>query len=248
MPQCKEKFSVEVSFSPKLYEHKLTDKNFITVVVDILRASTSICAALAHGVHEIIPVEGIEHIEKYKQQGFIAACERNGHVVDIADMGNSASEFLDDRLIGKSIVFSTTNGTRIVNMARDADMVVIGSFLNMNALASWLKDQHKNVVIFCAAWKNLFNLEDSVFAGALAELLLEDKCFDTTCDSTKAAIDLWHHAKPDLKYYLSKSSHRNRLKHLVSEEDFLYTLTPDSTDVIPVLNGRGLRAIVKEKK
>ena len=234
--------TLEVVFSPRLYEHKLTKENFVTVVVDILRATTSICAALDHGVKEIIPVSGVEEARKHKHNGQVVACERDGAILDFADIGNSASEFMRDELIGKTIVFSTTNGTKIINMAKDADQVVVGSFVNLSSLGVWLKQQDKNVVIFCAAWKNLFNLEDTVFAGALSELLMEGNHFETVCDSVKGAIDLWHKAKADLPDYLSKSSHRNRLKHLVSDEDFRYTTQIDSTEVIPILKENRLIA------
>lgn len=238
-----EQRTIEVVFSPSLYKHKLTKENFVTVVVDILRATTSICAALDHGVKDILPVSGVEEARKHKHNGQVVACERDGVVLDFADIGNSASEFLRDDLIGKSIVFSTTNGTKIINMAKDADQVLVGSFVNLSALSAWLQQQDKNVVIFCAAWKNLFNLEDTVFAGALSELLMEGGHFATVCDSVKGAIDLWHKAKVDLPGYLSKSSHRNRLKHLVSDEDFKYTTNIDASEVIPILKGNRLVAI-----
>jgi 2-phosphosulfolactate phosphatase len=227
--------SVEVCFSPRLYKFKLTRENFIVVIVDILRATTSICAAFDHGVEKIIPVAGVDEAKKYKQKGFIVACERDGKVLDFADVGNSPSDFQDDAFRGKTIAYSTTNGTKAIHLASDADHIVVGSFTNLTALSNWLKNQAKNVVVLCAAWKNLFNLEDSLFAGALsAKLLTQDK-FITHCDSVKASLDLWSVAKPDLSGYLSKSSHRNRLKHLVSDEDFLYTITPDSNTTIPVL-------------
>ena len=234
--------SIEVCFSPRLYDHKLTTGNFTTVVVDILRATTSICAAFDHGVKDIIPVSGLDEAKSMKNDGFFVACERNGQVMDFADIGNSASDFLRDDLIGKQIVFSTTNGTKTINMARDAEEVLIGSFVNMQSLADHLIKKQENIVIFCAAWKSLFNLEDSVFAGALAEILLKSG-FSTVCDSALGAVDLWHQAKTDLKEYLSKSSHRNRLKHLVSDEDFSYTVTLNSTQVIPVLKGEKLELI-----
>ncbi len=234
--------TVEVCFSPRLYNHKLTKGSFITVVVDILRATTSICAAFDHGVKEIIPVSGLEEARAMKGEGYFVACERNGEVLDFADIGNSASDFIRDDIVGQSVVFSTTNGTKTINMARDADEVLIGSFVNFSSLTDYLISKNENVVVFCAAWKNLFNLEDSVFAGAVAERLL-DHGFSTQCDSAYGAIDMWQKAQDDLKKYLSKSSHRNRLKHLVSEEDFNYTVTLNSTSVIPRLNGDRLELI-----
>jgi len=234
--------TVEVCFSPRLYGHKLTTGKFTTIVVDILRATTSICAAFDHGVMEILPVTGLEEAKDMKDKGYFVACERNGEVMEFADIGNSASDFIRDDLVGKSVVFSTTNGTKTINMARDAQEVLIGSFVNLNALANYLINQQGKVVIFCAAWKNLFNLEDSVFAGALSEILLNNG-FSTDCDSVLGAIDLWHRAKVDLPKYLSKSSHRKRLKHLVSDQDFNYTVTLNSTSVIPVLKGEKLRLL-----
>ncbi|MCK5372395.1 MAG: 2-phosphosulfolactate phosphatase, partial [Cyclobacteriaceae bacterium] len=174
--------TVEVCFSPRLYEHKLTRGKFTTVVVDILRASTSICAAFDHGVRTIIPVSGLDEARELKQKGFFVACERNGEIMDFADIGNSASDFIRDDLVGETVVFSTTNGTKTINMARDAEEVLIGSFVNIKALGDYLIRKNENVVIFCAAWKNLFNLEDSVFAGALAESMLNNG-FTTVCDS-----------------------------------------------------------------
>lgn len=230
-----EKLTIEVCFSPKLYEHKLTQDHFITVIVDILRATTSICAALENGVKEIVPVGGVNEAYAYKHNGHIVACERNGKILDFADIGNSASEFLHENLRGKTVIFSTTNGTNTIKTAGDADEIVAGSFVNISALSRWLLHKKKNVVIFCAAWQNRFNLEDSVFAGALAEKLIENHGFTTTCDSALGAMDLWHQAKQDLHKYLAKTSHRNRLKHLVSDEDFDYTVTPDTSMVVPVL-------------
>lgn len=224
---------VEVCFSPALYPHKLTKTNFIAVISDILRASTSICAALDHGVRKIIPVEGVNEARKLKKKGYIVACERDGKILDFADVGNSPSDFLHRSFKDATIAYSTTNGTRAIQLAADADAIVIGSFINLSSLANWLISQNKNVVILCAAWKNLFNLEDSTFAGAMAEKLLKESNFQTTCDSVKASLDLWSVAKNDLAGYLSKSSHRNRLKHLVSYEDFLYTVKLDATQVIP---------------
>lgn len=228
--------TVEVCFSPRLYNHKLTTGDFITVVVDILRATTSICAAFNYGVKEIIPVSGLDEAKEMKKKGFFVACERNGQVMDFADIGNSASDFIRKDIVGQQVVFSTTNGTKTINMARDAREVLIGSFINIQAVSDSLVKKSEDVVIFCAAWKSLFNLEDSVFAGALAEMLL-NQGFTTVCDSVHGAVDLWHKAKPDLKSYLSKSSHRNRLKHLVSDRDFTYTVTLNSTSVVPFLNG-----------
>ena len=115
------KKTIEVCFSPQLYEFKLTKDDFITVIVDILRATTSICAAFDHGVRKIIPVAGIREAQEYKKKGYLVACERDGQVLDFADIGNSPSDFLVDDYKGKTIAYSTTNGTKAIKLARDAD-------------------------------------------------------------------------------------------------------------------------------
>ena len=147
--------TIEVCFSPKLYGHKLTNGNFTTVVVDILRATTSICAAFDHGVREIIPVSGLDEAKVMKKKGFFVACERNGQVMDFADIGNSASDFIRPDLIDQQVVFSTTNGTKTINMARDAQEVLIGSFVNIQSLAEHLIKRNENVVMFLCCLEKL---------------------------------------------------------------------------------------------
>lgn len=234
------KFQLEVCFSPELYRHKLTKENFAVVVTDIFRATTSICAALANGIGAVIPVSGEAEARKYKEKGYLIACERNGQTMNFADLGNSPSDFMNSRFKNKTIAFSTTNGTQAINLAHeDAGEVLVGSFINLSAVANHLINSDKNVVILCAAWKNLFNLEDALYAGALSDLLLGSDRFETVCDSAKASLDLWNIAKSDLEGYLAKSSHRIRLKSLVSDEDYRYTLAVDSCSIAPVLrNGK----------
>ncbi len=225
---------IEVCFSPKLYEHRLIKETFIGVVADIFRATTSICAAVDYGISKIIPVAGLEEARNMKEKGYLVACERDGKLLDFADIGNSPSDFFKEDLIGKEVVFSTTNGTKAIKLvAEEADDVLVGSFLNVGLIAQYLALKNENVVILCASWKNLFNLEDTLFAGALADVLLSSG-FETECDSTKASLDLWNIAKTDLPGYLRKSSHRNRLKHLLTERDYLLSLSLDSGKFIPL--------------
>lgn len=227
--------TVEVSFSPKLYPFKITREKHITVVTDIFRATTSIISAMDYGIECIIPVAGIDQAKKMKAEGYLVACERDGRLLDFADIGNSPSDFWQPQLKGKTLAFSTTNGTQAINLANeDAMEVLVGAFINLQPLANALLEKDENVIILCAAWKSLFNLEDTLFAGALAEILLQNN-FATQCDSTKAAVQLWQGAKNNLKEYLSNASHRQRLSHILSQADFEYSIQIDLCDVIPVL-------------
>ena len=121
---------------------------------------------------------------------------------------------------------------------------MLGAFSNISVLTKWLASWNKNVVLFCAGWKNKFNIEDTVFAGALAERLLS-KGFVTNCDSTAAAIDLWHVAKPNVLDYIEKAAHRHRLKRLGLDDVLEYCFTPDTTNVIPYLKGDAFVDVLK---
>lgn len=225
--------NLEVCLTPALFD-SYKYQNVIVVVVDIFRATSAIATALEHGVKEIIPVGTIEEARIYKDKGFLIAAERDGIMLDFADFGNSPYNFIGQKLEGKTIVYSTTNGTQAIQLAEKCKKVVIGSFLNHTAVSSWLKNQGSDIVILCAGWKGKFNFEDAVYAGALAKTLIEDSFFSTICDSTLACIDLWSLAEKDLLTYKEKFAHRHRLKKLNLDDVVEYCLTFDINNVIPV--------------
>ncbi len=229
------KRTIEVILAPRLFSNISTKKPYVVVVTDVFRATTSICAALDYGVKAIIPVKRIRHARFLGRLGYIVAAERGGSKVKFAHLDNSATSFFHKIFKGKEIVYSTTNGTKAIKMASSASEIAMGSFVNLNALADWLNRQDKNVVVLCAGWKNRVNMEDSLFAGALSEILMDKYGFTTDCDSAKMALDQWDMAKDDLLGYIDKSSHRNRLRNLVSDKLLQYTFTLDSSKVVPVL-------------
>lgn len=228
------KRTIDTCFSPALYEPDLHSGS-IVIVIDILRASSAICTAFANGAHSIIPVAGIDEARSYKKKGYLVAAERDGFVLDFADFGNSPFNFTSDRVEGKTIVYSTTNGTGIINLASAAGTIAVGSFLNIGALKRWIMNQEKDVMLFCAGWKNRFNLEDTVFAGALATDLMESGLYSTMCDSTLAAIDIWSLAANDLRGYIEKAAQRTRLKEKKLDDCIDFCLSSDFTDKIPVM-------------
>jgi len=230
--------TVEVCFSPGLFQYILTKENFIVVLVDILRATTSICTAFENGVLKIIPVATLEEAKQLKDQGFLVASEQDGKKLDFADFGNSAFNFTRETIGGKTLAYCTTNGTRALEIAKNAEQIAIGSFINIYAMMKWLSLQNKNVVILCSGWKNKFCLEDALFAGALSAALLENSTFDTFCDSARASMDLWNLAKDDLLGYIEKAAHRKRLQKLNLDDVIPYSLHLDQTKVVPVYNGR----------
>lgn len=230
---------LETCFSPALYEADChTDS--IVVIIDVLRASSAICTAFANGAAAIIPVTGVDEARHYKSQGYLVAAERDGYVLDFADFGNSPFNFTKEKVESKTIVYSTTNGTTLINLTSSAFMTVIGSFLNISALSKWLTKQDKSVVLVCAGWKNRFNIEDSVCAGAIADFLLKSRSYSTICDSTHAAIDLWSLARPDLFGYIEKAAQRSRLRDKNLDDCIQFCLTSDFTDKIPVMKNGSL--------
>ncbi|MEI6349245.1 MAG: 2-phosphosulfolactate phosphatase [Bacteroidota bacterium] len=230
--------TLEVCFTPELYLHKQTNSKHVTIIIDVLRASTSICAALSNGVKAIIAVSEIEELKRLKQLGYVIASEREGLKLDFADMGNSPTHFLSDKLKGETIAYSTTNGTRAINLIKDQEEtpIYIAAFTNITALTNYIINLSQNVVIVCSGWKHTFSLEDAVIAGAYCEKLLESAKFATICDSSSASIDLWNLAKEDLISYIDKCIHRHRLEKLGLDESIPYCLTADSTNVVPFVN------------
>lgn len=233
--------TVEVCFSPRLFEEIERGENEIVVLVDILRASTSVCSAIANGATSILPVATIEAARELKKQGFLVASEQDGVKVDFADFDNSSFSFTPRKVYGKTIAYCTTNGTHALSLAGRASLVAIGAFINLSALKIWLIQQQQPVIILCSGWKNRFCLEDALFAGALADQLLESDSFWTQCDSTLAAMDLWCMARTDVLSYINKASHYQRLKQLALDDVVPYSFRIDQTDVVPVYDGVDIR-------
>ena len=225
---------IETCFSPLLYD-KYHKADNIVVVCDILRATTSICTALGNGATEVIPVRSVEEARQYKEQGYMLAGERDGITLDFADFGNSPFNFTAERVAGKPIVYCTTNGTKAVFLGKDSKGVVVGAFINISAIARYLKQQQQNVLILCASWKGKYCLEDSLFAGALAESIMVDGCYTTECDSTHAALDLWSIAKADVMGYVQKMAQRERLRKKGLDDVLDYCFTLDTSSIVPVL-------------
>lgn len=232
------KLTVDVCVSPYLYpvHHK---EDTIVVVIDILRATTAMCTAFHHGVDKMIPVATVEEAEDYKKQGFMVGAERNGIALEGFDFGNSPFSYMTEKIKGQTIVISTTNGTQAIEAARKADQVVIGAFTNITALTNYLLAQKKNVLLLCSGWKNRFNWEDSIFAGAVTKRLL-DAGMHKTGDAALAMSFLYVESQKHQIKFIRNSSHAERLAAMGLKKDIKYCFQLDQTDVIPVLQGKYL--------
>jgi 2-phosphosulfolactate phosphatase len=224
---------IEVCFTPALIP--LYDlQNSIVVAIDIFRATSSICYGIANGAEAIIPVATVEACLAFEKDGYLLAAERDGKVVEGFDFGNSPFAYAADKVKGKTIVLTTTNGTHAIDESKKtAYQVIIGSFLNLDAVCNYLKTQDKDVFLLCAGWKNKFNLEDTLFAGAVVHQLKADNYF--LDDSSIASEDLYQQAKSDLQAYTAKTSHSERLIKLGIAEDIKFCLNLNLTETVPVL-------------
>lgn len=238
---------VRICMSPAMYE-LYRQANGITVVVDIFRATSAICTALQNGVTEVIPVASIHDAKRYSDDDdVIIAAERGGEIVDGFVYGNSPLSYINNKHIqGKTLVLTTTNGTQAIDAAKEDGELVIGAFSNLSVLTKWLIEQNQDVMLLCAGWKNRLNLEDSLFAGAVVDVLLNNG-FEYDIDSDAAIISrlLYTTAKNDMLKFLENSSHRNRLKNLNLENDVEYCLTLDTCNVVPKLAGGSLKNALK---
>lgn len=217
--------NIEVVLSPALLHlSDIKDKN--VVVIDILRATSTICTAIHEGAEAVKAVKDIEQAKGLGSKGYLTAAERNGQKLDGFDMGNSPFECMNGAVKGRKIALTTTNGTKCIEAAANdgAANVLSGSFLNLEATADWLLKDGRDVVLFCAGWKDSFNLEDTLYAGAMAKTLSDKTNCLIDCDAALMSIDLYNMAKENLMDYLTKSSHYKRLSHLHHDEDMVYCL------------------------
>lgn len=233
----KSKKWVGVCISPALID-QFELEQAIVVVIDVLRATTSMCVAFDHGVRSMIPVVTTDEGLEYKRNGYLAAGERDGEQVEGFDFGNSPFSFMSEELRGKDIVITTTNGTKAIKaaVALNAKEIVVGAFPNYTALCNYLIERNENVVLVCAGWKDKPNLEDTIFAGAVVNRLRP--YFRLYEDTTLIAETLFRSATRRKRYYLRSSSHFNRLYHkLQIQKDVKYSLRRDTHPVIPKLFG-----------
>ncbi len=227
--------TIHTCFSPALL-HLYDLSNAVVVIIDVFRATSTIAAALHNGAKCIIPVDEVaKAIEISKQIDGIAAGERDGKLAEGLQHGNSPLEYSKDFIKGKTLVLTTTNGTKLLQMALDnkANTIITGSFPNLSAVCAFLINENKNVVLGCAGWKDRFNLEDTLFAGAVIAKIAAN--FTIHCDSSLTAELLYNQHKDNLIDFAPTLTHYHRLvERFGLIEDIKFCLTPDGANVLPL--------------
>ncbi|MDB5276843.1 2-phosphosulfolactate phosphatase [Ferruginibacter paludis] len=231
--------SLHTSLSPALL-HLYNVSNSIVVIIDVLRATSTIATVLHNGAKCIIPVDSVAAcIRIGKQIEGITAGERDGQIAEGLAHGNSPFEYPREFVGGKTLVLTTTNGTKLLHMAleKGAKKIITGSFGNLTAVCDYLIEQKRHVILGCAAWKDRVNIEDTLFAGAVINRVKEH--FTINCDASQLAETMYTDAREDMFEFLKNknASHYHRLTKFGLEKDIRYCLTEDAANVLCVYEG-----------
>ena len=226
--------SIEVCLTPELiFQHELDGK--IVVVVDIFRATSCFVAGLSNGISMIRPVASVDEAFELGHQGYVMAGERGGQKVAGFDIGNSPFEYLEDDLIGRKVVVSTTNGTQAIAKSLGCEEILIGAFFNLSATAKYLQDSGKDVIVHCAGWKGTVNIEDTLFAGALVDKIMSSH--EAGCDSSTVAYQLYSSNRDNLSAVARIAGHAHRLAGFGVTKDIDFCVKVDEFDSLVRLDG-----------
>ncbi|MCL2596544.1 MAG: 2-phosphosulfolactate phosphatase [Paludibacter sp.] len=231
--------SINICFSPALYPYySQNDDKTLVVVVDVFRASTTICAAFAAGAVAVCPVKSLNEAVQAKARGSLVAAERNADKCDFADFGNSPFDYTPEKLYGKTLFFTSTNGTSAIETVNNSNSaeIIIGAFVNLQAVADFCIERGKNILILCAGWKNRFSIEDTLFGGALIEILIASGYFTANSDSAYVSQILWKQAKDNIFNFLKDTEHFSRLKNRVLDNDIHFCLQKNTINLLPIFN------------
>jgi 2-phosphosulfolactate phosphatase len=206
----------------------------VVVIIDVFRATSTIATALYNGAARVIPVDSVDQcIRIGNDTGGITAGERDGKVIPGLSYGNSPAEYPRSFIENKTLVLTTTNGTRLLHksLQNGAADVITGSFPNLSAVCDYLVQQDLPVFLGCSAWKDRVNIEDALFAGAVIHRIRDH--FTIHCDSSMMAENLWLQHRGDLPTFVQKTTHWHRLSAYGLEKDLLYCISSDVANVLP---------------
>ena len=222
---------IQTVISPITFDQIEYIEDKIVVIIDILRASSTITTIIDNDAKALMAVKDELNARKYINNNYLVGGERNGETIPGFNFGNSPFDYKKEHVRDKTVVLTTTNGTKCIEMSSNANEVIIGSFLNLTAVVRYLNEKKKDIVLFCAGWKDKVNLEDSLYAGAVA---LKMPKFNKD-DSTLLCMKAYEASKENLFETLQDSNHFKRLKNKGVIKDIQYCCKIDTTDVVPKL-------------
>lgn len=219
-------------------EEDVRDKT--VVMVDVLRASSTMVTALGNGAKGVIAVEDMDDASKISHnldsKSFLLSGEKDGITIQGYDLGNSPLEHTEEAVKGKTIILNTTNGTKAIRRCHLADKIVIGSFLNLDTIIDHLKGLDDEIVLVCAGWRGRLSLEDLLCAGNIIYELCSGQLPADARDGAKVALGLYEKFGDDIENNIKSSNYAVRLRDIVGEDDLTYCCQRSITQVLPALN------------
>jgi 2-phosphosulfolactate phosphatase len=231
--------NIDVFFSAQSFqENELRNK--AVVVIDVLRATSTIVTAIKNGAKAIIPVEDMAEASKISQNvdsdNYLLCGEKDGVKIEGYDLGNSPLEYSPEMISGKTLIFNTTNGTKAIKKSLGSARIYIASFLNFSSVVEALRQEAHDIVLLCAGWKGRLALEDTLLAGMIIHNLNSGVIPDNAPDGAKVAFSIYEKYGSDIKTVVHGSNHAARLKALVGSDDLDYCCQIDLCDMLPILH------------
>ncbi len=241
---------VKLYFTPTpLTEAKLRGRT--TIVVDILRASTTICTAIQNGCREIIPVATVGDaaaIRANLDRDSVLVCgEREGMKIEGFDLGNSPAEYSEQVVKGKVLVFASTNGSRAILKCAPSAATFVCGFVNLNSVVDITRKFDRDVAIVCAGKLGNFSLEDTFCGGAIIERLQQGGKYEVANDAAQVALMLYKNQGQPLEAVIRQADHARYLIGLGFESDIATAAALDTINVVPVLSGNKIVDAQKHK-
>ncbi len=225
---------LSVCLSPLEYKAYHRDGN-VVVLIDVIRATTVICTALNRGAECVMPLADIDKTLAMRAQGYLVAGERNSFKLEAFDLGNSPIEYTSPSIKGKRIAITTTNGTQALAQIPENTSVVAGAWVNQQVLLEHLLSINTDVMLLCSGWENTVSIEDSLFAGQVAEKLLSSGKFFSNTDSVFIATQLSIDAANNELDFILEHSPRLKSKFERLKNDIEFCITHNSQPVVPIL-------------
>lgn len=217
--------------------------NKTVIVIDVLRATSTIVTALAHGCSGIVPAETVQQAKQLQEPRDLLGGERFCKKIAGFHYGNSPLEYRSPEIIGNRVILTTTNGTRAIQKSLRADHVIAGSLLNAKACAKKAVELQREVAIVCAGTQDEFSLEDGLCAGLIVREFLQqvDREAQGVNDLGLAMLHAFTHAETSLEHTLLACFNGKKLCRMGLQADVSFCAQVNAYDLVPVLQGQLMR-------
>jgi len=220
-------------------------KDRLVVIIDVLRASTSMITALANGCRGIIPVSETNQAKKLAQnfppESILLCGERNEVLIPGFDLSNSPLEYTVDKVNGKKIIFTSSNGSKLFDYVQSAQKTIVAGFVNISTVSKFIIESKLDAAILCAGKNGQFGLEDVVCGGMIVDKMVDLKTdISNLNDGAIAALAMYRSFAENITGMMYQASHGKRLIEIGQEVDLITCGKIDSIEMIPILNGNEL--------